>query len=292
MQRALHGPEVVDVMRCREPNLLPWLPAQGRVALPERCLAVIVPCYNEAHTVGQGVERLLGLPCVAEVVVVDDGSSDHSCEMLPVCARGSVRLEVIRLGRNQGKGAAIRQGLSHVTSSMVVIQDADLEYDPFQLPALFWPVREGCAVVVYGSRFAPGSYADTPWWHKWMNRMLTTCANQILGLHLTDEATCYKLMPTSLLRFLDLREKGFGFCAEVTAKLAALQAPILEVPIRYTARARRQGKKIRMRDGWEAVACFLRYRHWRPGIRVPCPPAREGPGQPASHDATEPRQPQ
>jgi len=196
---------------------------------------------------------------VAEVIVVDDGSTDGTWQKLQSWPARDPRVRVYRQERNRGKGAAIRRALQEVSAEIVVIQDADLEYDPADWGAMVELIRSGRADVVYGSRFAPGACARTPWWHRGLNRLLTWASNRITGLVLTDEATCYKMFRREVLLGLDLKEDGFGFCPEVTAKLARKGVRIVEVPIRYTARSRSEGKKLRLKDGWEALCCLWRY---------------------------------
>ena|GEM_PF-426264 len=225
----------------------------------DRCLAVLIPCYNESATVDAILEKVLLQPNVAEVIVVDDGSTDGTWQKLQSWPARDPRVRVYRQERNRGKGAAIRRALQEVSAEIVVIQDADLEYDPADWGPMVELIRSGRADVVYGSRFAPGACARTAWWHRGLNRLLTWAANRITGLVLTDEATCYKMFRREILFGLDLQEEGFGFCPEVTAKLARRGVRIMEMPIRYTARSRADGKKLRLKDGWEALRCLWRY---------------------------------
>ncbi|MGA4579409.1 glycosyltransferase family 2 protein [Limisphaera sp. VF-2] len=223
------------------------------------CLAVIVPCYNEAGTIEEILRRILARPEVAEVVVVDDGSTDDSWQRLQTWSGRDPRLRLLRHPHNRGKGAAIQTALPHLRAPFVLIQDADLEYDPADYPRLLQPLLEGRADAVYGTRFGPGARARTPLWHRGGNWLLTRIARGLTGLPLTDEATGYKVFRRELLQSLTLQERGFGFCPEVTAKLARLGARVVEVPIHYQGRSRAEGKKIRWRDGLEAVRCLWRY---------------------------------
>jgi len=225
----------------------------------DRCLAVLIPCYNECATVDAIFERVLAQPNVAEVIVVDDGSTDGTWQKLQSWPARDPRVRVYRQERNRGKGAAIRRALQEARAEIVVVQDADLEYDPSDWGPMVERIRSGQADVVYGSRFAPGARARTPWWHRLLNRLLTWVANRMTGLSLTDEATCYKMFRREVLLGLGLQEDGFGFCPEVTAKLAHRGVRIVETPIRYTVRSRVEGKKLRLRDGWEALRCLWRY---------------------------------
>ncbi len=225
----------------------------------EVSLGVVMPVYNEARTVEEVLRRILAQPCVSEVVVVDDASRDGTRERLADLVRLDPRVRVFRHEVNRGKGAAIRTGLRWMTASVVVIQDADLEYDPADYPALLQPIRAGGAEAVYGTRLRLPGNVFLGRWHLFSNRMLTKLANWMTGLQLTDEATGLKMMRRELLCRLNLREDGFGFCPEVTAKLAKAGVRIREVPIRYAARSRSEGKKLRLRHSVEALVCLLRY---------------------------------
>ncbi|WP_423430737.1 glycosyltransferase family 2 protein [Limisphaera sp. 4302-co] len=239
----------------------PRAPGADLCSVP--CLGVIVPCYNEAATLDTLLARVLARPETAEVVVVDDGSTDASSAKLEAWAARDPRVRVLRHDANRGKGAAIQTALPHLRSPFVVIQDADLEYDPDDYPNLLRPLLEGRADAVYGTRWGTGAYTKTPFWHRWGNRLLSWLARKITGLPITDEATGYKAFRRELLVRLELRESGFGFCPEVTAKLARLGARVVEVPIRYQGRTRAEGKKIRWHDGWGAVRCLLKYSRMR-----------------------------
>lgn len=223
------------------------------------CLGVVIPVYNEAPTIQDILVKVLAQSCVAEVVVVDDASTDATFELLREWPQADRRVAILRHPENRGKGAAIRTGLKRITSSVVIVQDGDLEYDPADFVSMLKPILSGEATVVYGSRFASGARAKTCWWHRWCNRWLTFAANLITGQRLTDEATCYKMFRREVLLGLDLREDGFGFCPEVTAKLSRLKTRIVEVPIYYRARSHAQGKKLKLRDGWGAFCCLIKY---------------------------------
>jgi glycosyltransferase involved in cell wall biosynthesis len=201
---------------------------------------------------------------------VDDGSSDNSWTLIERAALGDSRIVTRRHDLNRGKGAAVRSGLSLVSTAYVVVQDADLEYDSGDYPALLSPLLDGRAEVVYGSRFLDRTLLRTSWWHEAGNLMLTWATSLMTGLKLSDEATCFKAFRTDLIGRLALRENGFGFCPEFTAKVARMGVPVVEVPIRYSARSHSQGKKIRLRHGFEALWCLLRYSRGPKGsgIRV------------------------
>jgi glycosyltransferase involved in cell wall biosynthesis len=229
------------------------------IPVSDRCLSVVMPCYNEAKTIEQIIRRVLRQPSVAELIIVDDGSTDGTWEKLQPWASREARIRLLRHERNQGKGAAVRHGFETARAPVVVVQDADLEYDPSDYARLLEALLTHKASVVYGSRFAPGAQASTAGWHRGCNRLLTLAANLITGQRLTDEATCYKMMKREMLLELGLEEDGFGLCPEVTAKLSRLGIKIMEVPINYEGRTRAQGKKLRLRDGWRALYCLWKY---------------------------------
>ncbi len=222
-------------------------------------LSVLVPVYNERATLERLLERVLAVPVDKEVIVVDDGSTDGTGDLLcDLAARLPVR--AFHHARNRGKGAAIRTALADARGEIVIIQDADLEYDPEDYPRLLAPILRGETNVVYGSRYlAPGN--DLPLTHfKVGVLILNAAANALYGLRLTDEATCYKVFRAGLLKSLPLRCERFEFCPEVTARVARRGERILEVPISYHYRTRAQGKKIGLRDAFEGFFTLLRYR--------------------------------
>ncbi|MBI3892945.1 MAG: glycosyltransferase family 2 protein [Candidatus Wallbacteria bacterium] len=223
-------------------------------------LSIVMPVYNEAATIREIVARVMALTVDKELVVVDDGSSDGTRQLLESLTLPG--LAVVCLERNQGKGSAIRAALPHVTGDVVAIQDADLEYDPENLPELMRPIAEGRARVVYGTRFhSANSIPYTRF--KIAARLLSLFTNMLFpGAGVTDEATCYKLVRTDLLRSLDLQCRRFEFCPEVTAKVLRRGERILEIPIRYRPRTVDEGKKIRWRDGIEAFWTLFKYRFW------------------------------
>lgn len=223
-------------------------------------VSVVVPVYNEAATIGNVIERLRRLPFPAEIVVVDDGSTDGTSDVL----REFADVRVIRHAVNRGKGAAIRSALPHCTGDIVVIQDADLEYDTEELPRVVQPLLEQQAAVVYGSRFLDGLPAGMPWPNKIMNIVLRVLVRLLYGVALTDEATCYKAVRTDLLRALNLRCERFEFCPEVTAKVIRYGFRIIEIPLKnYRPRSVRDGKKIGWRDGIEAIKTLIYWRFRR-----------------------------
>lgn len=220
-------------------------------------LAIIVPVYNEAGTIAEIVARLKAVPLDKEIVVVDDGSTDGTWEALEPLAGGEVK--VLRHARNRGKGAGIRTALGAVTAEAVVIQDADLEYQPEELPILLAPVAAGRADVVYGSRFR-GSLEGMRFANYLANKVLAWTATILFGQRITDEATCYKLFRTDVLKAIPLVSERFEFCPEVTARVRRRGLRIQEIPITYRGRTVAMGKKIRLNDAWEAFYTLWRWR--------------------------------
>ncbi len=227
-------------------------------ALPLRCLSVIIPCYNEQETVQELVARVLASEWVAEVVVVDDGSTDKTLSL--VSSIDDPRLRVLAQATNQGKGAALRRGFAEARADHVVVQDADLEYDPAEYGELLAPLLAGEADVVYGSRFLGGRpHRVLYFWHAVGNRALTTLSNAFTGINLTDMETCYKMVRREVVETLVLEEDRFGFEPEITAKLARGGWRIFEVGISYHGRTYAEGKKIGWKDGVRACYCIVRY---------------------------------
>jgi dolichol-phosphate mannosyltransferase len=223
-------------------------------------LTVVVPVYNEKPTIERLLQRLLEAPYSdKEIIVVDDGSDDGTAEILERWG-GRANILVLRHSGNRGKGAAVRTGLDYAHGDFTIIQDADLEYDPADWPRLIEPLRCGEATVVYGSRYLRPA---TPL--PWSKFRVAVCLLNLLvrllyGRRLTDEATCYKVLPTPLLRALDLRAERFELCAEITAKVCRLGVPLVEVPISYRPRRADEGKKIGWRDAWATVETLLQWR--------------------------------
>lgn len=228
-------------------------------------LSIIVPVYNEVATSRALIDRLLAieLPLPREILVVDDGSTDGTRDVLDAAARERLPIVVVHVARNAGKGSAIRRGLQQARGSIVAIQDADLELDPGQLGSLVEPILRGVAQVVYGSRFA-GGRAGAPRLTYMANRVLTVATNLLFGAALTDMETCYKVMRVEVARSLDLSAERFDIEPEITARLLRRGYRIHEVPVRYDPRSRREGKKIRWRDGLRALQVLVRERV-RPG---------------------------
>ena len=228
-------------------------------------LSILIPAYQEEATIDEILRRVAavdteGLGFDKEVIVCDDGSADRTFERASAFAAADPRVRVVRHDQNQGKGMAIRTALAAARGDYVLIQDADLEYEVSDYPALLGEVARG-ADVVYGSRFLQNPRPDGMKTANFIaNRILTTTANLLYGLSITDEATCFKVFRTGLLRDLELECTGFEFCPEVTAKLGKRKVKIVEVPIAYTARAIEEGKKVRWTDGVEAMWVLVKHR--------------------------------
>ena len=223
------------------------------------CLSVVIPCYNEEATIQSLINLVLNSPWVAEIIVVDDGSKDRSREILATVNDSKVR--VVLHDVNKGKGAALRTGFQHATSEFVIVQDADLEYDPSEYPLVLEPLLDDRADVVFGSRFMGGNaHRVLFFWHTIGNRFLTFLSNMFSNLNLTDMETCYKLFNTKMLQSLKLKEKRFGFEPEVTAKISRVtKVRIYEVGISYYGRTYDEGKKINWKDGFRAIYCIFKY---------------------------------
>jgi glycosyltransferase involved in cell wall biosynthesis len=220
-------------------------------------LSVVIPVFNEAPTIREILDRVRALPHPKEILVVDDGSLDGTREILRGLAGGEVR--VFFHGRNRGKGAAVRTGIERARGDVVVIQDADLEYHPRDIPALLGPIEHGEADVVYGSRFLGGPHRVLNFWHYVGNRLLTLLSNMCTNLNLTDMETGYKLFRIEVLRQIEIESERFGFEPEITAKVARLRCRIFEQPISYSGRDYDEGKKITWRDGVAALGHIIRF---------------------------------
>ncbi len=229
---------------------------------PRQTLSIVIPVYNEKATFQKLLAAVLAvpLPVAREVVIVDDCSRDGTREILHSLAQPQgATLRVLYHEVNQGKGAALRTGLAAATGDFVIVQDADLEYDPADYPALLVPLLEGRADVVYGNRFHPGASRALGGWHVLVNKFLTGLTNILNGIHLSDMEVCYKVFRTEVIRKIHLTSNRFGFEPEVTIKAAKLGVRFAEVPVSYHARTYAEGKKITWKDGVSAVHCILKF---------------------------------
>ena len=237
-------------------------------------LTVVIPVYNEIHTVEALLRRVREVPLRLEVIVVDDGSTDGTRDVLPKL-EGTLIDKLVMHEQNAGKGAALRTGFRHATGDVVVVQDADLEYDPRELPMLLKPILNGKADAVYGSRFLGGPHRVLYFWHSVGNRLLTLLSNMFTDLNLTDMETCYKMVRRELLQSLPLSADRFGIEPELTARLAQTDARIYEMPISYDGRSYAEGKKIGWKDGVSALWCI-----WKYNVLPPRPPKWTSPAVP------------
>jgi glycosyltransferase involved in cell wall biosynthesis len=224
-------------------------------------ITVVMPVYNEERTVVEVLERVAAQEHVKEIVLVYDGSKDRSYALIMEFAAKDARVKVYQHERNMGKGAALRTGFSKATMDVVIIQDADLEYNPDEYAVLLRPLALGIADVVYGSRFlGSGMHRVLYFWHYAGNKFLTLLSNMFTNLNLTDMETCYKAIRREVLGKIELRERAFGVEPELTAKIAKLDLRIFEVSISYYGRTYAEGKKINWRDGLSAIRCIVKYR--------------------------------
>jgi glycosyltransferase involved in cell wall biosynthesis len=226
-------------------------------ALPAE-ISVIIPVYNEKETILELLKRVQAVPLRKEIILVDDGSDDGTSDLLSRISDPGI--VILRHPRNRGKGAAIRTGLQEVSGEIVIIQDADLEYDPQEYQNLIGPIAGGVADVVYGSRFLGGPHRVLLFWHYCANRFFTLLTNMLYNVNLTDMGTCYKVFRSGVIKNIPLTSDRFGFEAEVTAKICKRNFRIYETPISYYGRMYHEGKKITWVDGLDYLWCLLRYR--------------------------------
>ena len=223
-------------------------------------ITILIPVYNEESTLRELVGRVLATEGEKEIILVDDGSSDSTPQILEQLAAEHGEIEVRRHTENQGKGAALATGMASFSGDIVLIQDADLEYDPADYPTLLQPIKDGNADVVFGSRFLGGAYGRVHLFHHYLgNRTLTLFSNLVTNLNLTDMETCYKVFTADVASRLNLKSKGFTVEPEITCKVARMKARIYEVPVRYAGRDYAAGKKIRPVDGIWAICAILRW---------------------------------
>ncbi|MGH7459305.1 MAG: glycosyltransferase family 2 protein [Longimicrobiaceae bacterium] len=216
-------------------------------------LSIVMPVYNEAATVARAVERVRSVPIELELICVDDGSRDGTRQILTeLQTSGMIDLLIVQ-SRNRGKGSSVRAGIRHATGDIIVIQDADLEYDPHELPRLMEPILDGRADAVFGNRFAGGPQRVLYFWHRVGNGVITLLSNMLTNINLSDMETCYKMARADLMKQLPLRARRFGIEPELTARLAQAGARVYEMPISYSGRTYEEGKKIDWRDGLAAL---------------------------------------
>ncbi|HKB37302.1 MAG TPA: glycosyltransferase family 2 protein [Gemmataceae bacterium] len=262
----LDHPQRVELLRellgdaaCRQIGVYP-IPAGFK-------LSVVIPCYNEERWIRELVRRVRAVTIPKEIVIVDDCSTDGTRAILKELEAEVPEVRVVLQPHNQGKGAALREGFKHATGDVILVQDADLEYDPAEYPRLIQPILDDQADVVYGSRFIGERHRVLYFWHSVANKMLTTLSNMFTNLNLTDMETCYKVFRREVLADIKLKSNRFGFEPEITAKIAKKRkgrAPwrVYEVPISYSGRTYEEGKKIGLRDAINALFCIIRFRYF------------------------------
>jgi glycosyltransferase involved in cell wall biosynthesis len=223
-------------------------------------VSVVIPCFNEKPTILRLIQKVLAAPFEKEIILIDDGSTDGTRDVLQQQAATIPTVRILLQDHNRGKGAALRRGFQEARGDIVIVQDADLEYDPREIPKVIAPIVEGNADVVYGSRFMGGPRRVLYYWHAVGNRLLTTLSNMVTDLNLSDMETCYKAFRREIIQSITLVEDRFGFEPEVTVKLARKESlRIYEVPISYLGRQYDEGKKIGLKDGFRALYCLAKY---------------------------------
>ena len=243
----------------------------GLYRVPEPLLlSVVIPVYDEKDSIHEILRQVRAVPIRKQIILVDDCSRDGTTQILREMAESEPDLTIVFHEANQGKGAALRTGFRHATGDIVIVQDADLEYDPAQYPQLLQPIIEGKADVVFGSRFIGESHRVLKFWHSLANRILTLLSNFFTDLNLTDMEVCYKVFRREVIQGITLKSNRFGFEPEVTAKVARAHVPpldgrparrcrIYEIPVSYNGRDYSEGKKIGVKDGFQALYCIVRY---------------------------------
>jgi len=223
-------------------------------------LSVVIPVYNELGTIKEIVSRVQAVDLEKEIIIVDDGSTDGTRELLQEITLSHENIKVLYHDLNQGKGAALRTGFEGATGDIIIIQDADLEYDPREYPVLLEPILDGRADIVYGSRFLGGPHRVLFFWHYLGNKFLTLLSNALTNLNLSDMETCYKVFRREVLSGIELKSNRFGFEPEFTAKVAKKGVRIYETPISYSGRTYAEGKKIGWKDGLKAIVAIIWFR--------------------------------
>ncbi len=252
--------------RSSRSSMPPGMPAPTPLPWERVVLSVVVPCYNEVGTVESLLRRVREVPLRLEVIVVDDGSTDGTRDLLPSLEEQGLIDKLIFHEKNAGKGTALRSGFAAASGDVVVVQDADLEYDPYEFPLLLEPILSGKADAVYGSRFLGGPHRVLLFWHSVGNRFLTLLSNMFTDLNLTDMETCYKMVHRDLLQSIPLSARRFGIEPELTARLAQAGARIYELRISYNGRSYDEGKKIGWKDGVSALWSILKYNIFPPRV--------------------------
>lgn len=247
--------QMLGAANCKRLGIYP-LPANFK-------LSVVIPVYNEKRWIAEVLARVRATPIPKEIIIIDDCSTDGTRELLP--SLKDENTQIILKEKNGGKGAALRDGFKACTGDVILVQDADLEYDPAEYPVLLQPILENKADVVYGSRFIGENHRVLYFWHMVANQVLTLLSNMFTNLNLTDMETCYKVFKKEVLVGMDLKSNRFGFEPEFTAKVAKKRSPpwrIFEVAISYSGRTYEEGKKIGLKDAFNALYCIIRYRYF------------------------------
>jgi glycosyltransferase involved in cell wall biosynthesis len=246
-------------------------------------LSVVMPVYNERATLRAVIEKVLAVPMEIELLCVDDGSHDGSREILAELAKQHEQIRVLMQPRNMGKGAALRRGIQEATGDFVIIQDADLEYDPAEYPQLLGPLLEDKADVVFGSRFMGcGPHRVLYFWHSVGNWLLTLLSNCLTNINLSDMETCYKVFRREVIQSIPIEENRFGFEPEITVKVAQRRLRIYEVGISYSGRTYEEGKKIGWKDGFRALYCLVKYSLKEPKVQPELAKSTAAPDQSTS----------